>query len=351
MIRQEAFKQVLDKNKTEPDFNEALQAVTGNKLNETLIMEFVRTSQVYSDEFQVAQKWLVRSKAFELISQKYPDLHLRERAKSLIREHTTLVQTTCRRHVITQNGLHDQLCHPKYAYSSGVTFDNNYSSLPTGLRKRYHLVYGPSRVNLGKDERKSVENWAQFIGVSDPLAARHAQGVYELINYSPVIRNIREAENLKVSENQWTALIRSVRTVHAFFVERLGIGDIEDLSYQFNQRGGINLGSLKEGEGYNSGPTAGYCIPKDLLFKLFVGTHQDSRKLLQIGVPRFLHKYLISLMVEVYSHKDEFGTLGEWELWAAGEFLSKDSLAKRFTDPPDISDRISDYLQAYIFYA
>ena len=66
MIRQEAFKQVLDKNKTEPDFNEALQAVTGNKLNETLIMEFVRTSQVYSDEFQVAQKWLVRSKAFEL---------------------------------------------------------------------------------------------------------------------------------------------------------------------------------------------------------------------------------------------------------------------------------------------
>ena len=30
----------------------------------------------------------------------------------------------------------------------------------------------------------------------------------------------------------------------------------------------------------------------DLLFKLFVGTHQDSRKLLQIGVPRFLHKYL-----------------------------------------------------------
>jgi hypothetical protein len=61
---------------------------------------------------------------------------------------------------------------------------------------------------------------------------------------------VREAENLKVSENQWTALVRACRNVQAFFVERLGVGDIEDLSYQFNQRGGMNLGSMKEAEGY-----------------------------------------------------------------------------------------------------
>lgn len=357
-IQQEAFKQVWEKNQTDYDFHEAYQKHTHNKVASTstrseqnLIIDFLTHDPIYSEEVKSCQKWIIRAKAFEHLCSVYPDLHLEQRLKSFIREHSALVQTTCRRHVISQNGLHAQLCHPKYAYSSGVTFDDNNhftSSTPSGLRKRYHLIYAPSRVNLGKDERKSVENWSQFLGVSDSLAARHAQQCYELINYSPVIRNIREAENLKVSENQWTALVRSVRNVHAFFVERLGVGDIEDLSYQFNQRGGINLGSLKEGEGYNSGPTAGYCIPKDLLFKLFVGTHQDSRKLLQIGVPKFLHKHLISLMVEVYSHKNKFATIGEWELWAADEFLNKESLTKRFENNQELANQIGGYLENYI---
>ncbi len=56
---------------------------------------------------------------------------------------------------------------------------------------------------------------------------------------------------MKVSENQWTALIRAVRNVEAYFVERIGSGDIEDLAYQFNQRGGLSGAFLKEGESYN----------------------------------------------------------------------------------------------------
>jgi hypothetical protein len=363
LIKKEAFKDVIEKNKTDYDFNDALQKyilhVTSSdkqQTNESYALQFLINDPIYSKEVLATQKWIIRSKSFDYICSKYPHLYLHQRSKSFIREHTSLIQTTCRRHVISKNDLHPQLSHPKYAYSSGVTFDDNKhytSSTPSGLRKRYHLIYAPSRVNLGKDERKSVENWSQFLGVSDSLAARHAQNAYEMINYAPVIRNIREAENLKVSENQWTALVRSVRNVHAFFVERLGVGDIEDLSYQFNQRGGINLGSLKEGEGYNSGPTAGYCIPKDLLFKLFVGTHQDSRKLLQIGVPMFLHQHLKTLMVEVYSYKEKFETIGEWELWAANEFLSKESLIKRFEAIQDANDEnivnhISNYLENFI---
>ena len=349
----EALKQVLEMNKNDYDFNEALQKYTlSEPVNESYFIEFLKNDPIYSQEVKATMKWLIRSKSFDFICKKYPNLYLQQRSKSFIREHTSLVQTTCRRHVISTNGLHSQLSHPRFAYSSGVTFDDNNNltlAKPTGLRKRYHLIYAPSRVNLGKDERRSVENWSQFLGVSDALAARHAQAVYEMINYSPVIRNIREAENLKVSENQWTALVRSVRNVQAFFVERLGVGDIEDLSYQFNQRGGLNLGSLKEGEAYNSGPTAGYCIPKDLLFKLFVGTHQDSRKLLQIGVPTFLHRHLISLMVEVYSHKEKFSTIGEWEVWAANEFLNKESLAKRFNNTEEeIAQHISSYLEKFI---
>ena len=361
-VKLEAFQEVQTKNNSDYDFNESLKKYSSN-LNsnednqissESLLGQFLANDSIYSEEVKASMKWIIRSQSFEYLCNKYPDLHLKQRHKSFIREHTSLNQTTCRRHIIAKNGLNDQLCHPRYAYSSGVTFDDNNNfalSTPSGLRKRYHLIYAPSRVNLGKDERKSVENWSQFLGVSDSLAAKHAQEVYEMINYMPVIRNIREAENLKVSENQWTALVRSVRNVQAFFVERLGVGDIEDLSYQFNQRGGINLGSLKEGEAYNSGPTAGYCIPKDLLFKLFVGTHQDSRKLIQIGLPKFLHKHLISLMVEIYSHKNSFNSIGEWEMWASNEFLNKEALFKRFENKFNaglIVDNISNYLQTYI---
>ena len=52
-----SFKQILERNKIEPDFNAALKAETGNEWNETLMMEFVTISPVYSDEFQVTQKW------------------------------------------------------------------------------------------------------------------------------------------------------------------------------------------------------------------------------------------------------------------------------------------------------
>ena len=97
------------------------------------------------------------------------------------------------------------------------------------------------------------------------------------------------------------------------------------------------MGSMKEAEAYNSGPTAGYCIPKDLLFKLFVGTHQDAKKLAQIGVPKHLHAPLIELMVQVYSRKRDFSTIGEWEQWCAEKFLSKPAsqllLGKTSTSP------------------
>lgn len=54
---------------------------------------------------------------------------------------------------------------------------------------------------------------------------QHAKKFYELINYDPMIRTIKQAENLKVSENQWTALIRAIRNVEAYFVERIGTGN------------------------------------------------------------------------------------------------------------------------------
>ena len=55
-------------------------------------------------------------------------------------------------------------------------------------------------MNLGRDERKSVEVWPQFVGASDTLAAQHAREFYQHINFNPVVRPVAGAENLKVSE-------------------------------------------------------------------------------------------------------------------------------------------------------
>eukprot|EP01132_Coremiostelium_polycephalum_P009325 gene9325-11432_t len=310
---------------------------------ETLIIQ----SKTLAEELNNFIVWESRLFALKELAKKQPELGLMERVAKFNRNHTVLSQTTARRKIISENGLYSQFSNPRFAYSCGATFLKNGDVRPTGIRKRYHFVYGPSRVNLGKDERKSVEIWPQFVGVTDPLCAKHAKDFYSLMNFNPIIRTITAAENLKVSENQWTALVRSIRNVQALFVERLGIGDIEDLAYQFNQRGGLAVASHKESEGYMSGPTAGYCIPKDLLFKLFVVTHQDSRKLSMLGIPVHLHRPLISMMVEISDHQSNFQTSGEWEKWASQQFLSNSpTLLKRFSG--DDTLEISKYLKQFI---
>eukprot|EP01133_Synstelium_polycarpum_P013849 gene13849-16329_t len=288
-----------------------------------------------------------RKVALDAIARKHPGLSLKERASKYHRTRSALAQTTARREVVAANSLHKHMSDPRLAYSCGVSMRDARADAvrPTGARKRYHFVYGPSRVNLGRDERRSVEIWPQFVGATDPLCARHAQAFYGLINFNPVVRTITAAENLKVSENQWTALVRAVRNVQALFVERLGVGDIEDLSYQFNQRGGLAAATHRESEGSMSGPTAGYCIPKDLLFKLFVVTHQDSRKLSHVGLPAHLHSHVVRLMVDIVAAQPSFATAGAWERWAAKEFLAA-PLAARFG--AQCADSLAPYFAKYI---
>ena len=330
LVKCEATDLVYERNRYEPDF---------------CGIQNLHSNLTYSNELNAEIKWLIRDKCLKFVVEKYPLLCLVERRTKFVREHTSLLKSTCRRLVISINGLSNELNNPLFNYTNG--FSDGMKSM--GLKKRYHSIYAPSRVNLGKDERKSVEIWSQFLGVTDPLAAKHALHCYELINYCPVVRNIREAENLKVSENQWTALIRSCRNVQAFFVERLGIGDIEDLSYHFNQRGGLFFGSLKEAEGYNSGPTAGYCIPKDLLFKLFVGALQDSRKLGQLGIPKAIHSNLIQLMINIYDKKSCFDSIQEWEIWASQTFLNDNSYLSKMFDQHSakIRDYFGHFFQCY----
>eukprot|EP01113_Clastostelium_recurvatum_P014240 TRINITY_DN1772_c0_g1_i1.p1 TRINITY_DN1772_c0_g1~~TRINITY_DN1772_c0_g1_i1.p1 ORF type:complete len:2798 (+),score=717.51 TRINITY_DN1772_c0_g1_i1:242-8635(+) len=342
-----ALSWVWQQNKTDPEFKG--HSIT-NMPAPQVVADIVRTSDTLTQEFSSFMRWEARRAALDIMNETHPNLHIADRSKRYYRTHTALGLTTARREVIGKHGLHGKLMDPRYAYSCGVAFNKDGRSRPTGGRKRYHFVYGPSRVNLGKDERKSVEVWPQFVGATDPLCAQHARAFYSLINHNPIVRPIAGAENLKVSENQWTALVRSLRNVQALFVERLGVGDIEDLAYQFNQRGGLAVAASKEAEGYMSGPTAGYCIPKDLLFKLFVVTHLDSRKLSQVGIPAHLHSHIVSLMVEITSHQNNFATSGEWEKWAAELFLSPQALSARFSktanpgDAAAVAKHFSDFV-------
>ncbi|EFA85107.1 hypothetical protein PPL_02104 [Heterostelium album PN500] len=347
-LNQQALLSVFQQNRNDKEFQRISGALQGQLSD---IERVVNGNDVYKKEYDNYIRCELRQLTLDKLQLDRPELALKQRVDKLYRNRSSLSMTTARREVIATNNLHDQMSNPRFAYSCGVMFPSVGSSSgdirPTGARKRYHFVYGPSRVNLGKDERKSVEIWPQFVGVTDPLCAKHARAFYQLMNHNPIIRTTTAAENLKVSENQWTALVRSIRNVQALFVERLGVGDIEDLAYQFNQRGGLAVAAHKESEGYMSGPTAGYCIPKDLLFKLFVVTHQDSRKLSHVGLPAHLHQSIIRLMVDVVAAQPTFTSSGEWERWAAKEFLSESKLKSRFQSDSD-SSQVKKYFQQYI---
>ena len=350
----EAVRAVWQRNQLDPELANKVIALDSTQTDEAAIAQAIHQTPIYEEELQSNIRWLARQRAIDQLSRQHAELYLAEQAKSnginppnWYRNHTSLAQTTARREAIAAHNLQGLLMDPRYAYSNGALKETSEGRLrPTGARKRYHLIYGPSRVNLGAGERDSVEVWPQWVGVTDPLAAAHALAFYQLINFNPEVRTIMEAENLKVSENQWTAMVRAVRNAEAYFVGRLGVGDIEDLAHQFNRRNGLPGAWLKDGESYAAGPTTGYCIPKDLLFKMFVATALDGRKMTQIGVPRHLQAGVFKMMSEILAAQANFDTVTDWEAWAAQTMLSESSLRERFgaADGGKLNQLFSQYV-------
>ena len=207
VLSQEALTQVWQRNQFDPDLAaRVVQLQKEQKPEEQARAQAIGESNLYRQELEDTMRWLARQRALEELDHQHLELHLQDRVRRWYRDHTALAQTTARRETVAANHLQGAMLDPRYAYSSGTVAETKDGRLrPTGTRKRYHLIYAPSRVNLGKGERESVEVWPQWVGVTDPLAAGHAKRFYELINFNPQIRTIKEAENLKVSENQWTA--------------------------------------------------------------------------------------------------------------------------------------------------
>ncbi|KAH3744193.1 hypothetical protein Pelo_14398 [Pelomyxa schiedti] len=322
-----SLQHVLANNLVDPVFSE-LNEASGSKPSASAVRMVVMRSPEFLMEFKSNISWQLRRHLLHSLDKRHPELCLERHAKHYIRNRTVLTRTLAARELIKEKGLAPLMLSPLYAYGSGVVDQRDGHAVPVGRRKRYHLIYAPSRVNLGKGELMSVQQWPQWAGVSDPLAASHAKHMYEHINYHPVIHTIRETENLKVSENQWTALIRAVRNCQALFVDREGVGDIELLEYEYAQRDGLAAASRKLKENYSAGPTAGYCIPKDLLFKMFVVTFQDESKLEQIGVSAHLHASTLSTLHDILDRRPDFRSVAEWEKWAA-TLLQPESINSR----------------------
>ena len=235
-----------------------------------------------------------------------------DRRRTYLRRFSRLAGTTARKQVLLRHGL------------AHLTLDPAYRWAAAGGDKRYHLLYTPSRVDLGHRERESVETWSQWVGGADRAAARAGREIYGLINKS--VRSydsLAEPEILKTGENASMASHFAFSNALSLMVSASGHGDIEEMGDQMSRRGDRVIHPA--GEGYG-----GYCVPKDGLFLEFVLTLGRAEKLRQLGVPAEHHDGVAGAAARLLGRRGEFATRFEWEAWAAGALGGVDGLGGLF---------------------
>ncbi|TFG08110.1 MAG: hypothetical protein EU539_03240 [Promethearchaeota archaeon] len=142
--------------------------------------------------------------------------------------------------------------------------DPVYDYASHGKNKKYNRGYGPSRVDLGLFERRSVEEWAQWIGPVDHFSMKAMINFYELYNQNVhAFNDVREAETMKPFENMMMEASLALSHLSMALIQAIGIGDFYGYAYQTNSRPEvfIRLGG---------GGSAGFCQPKDIYFLPFV---------------------------------------------------------------------------------
>ena len=235
-----------------------------------------------------------------------------DRRRTYLRRFQRLAGTTARKQVLSSRGLAHLTLDPAHRYAAA------------GGDKRYHLLYTPSRVDLGHRERESVETWSQWVGGADRASARAGREIYGLINKS--VRSydsLTEPEVLKTGENASMASHFAFSNALSLMVSASGHGDIEEMGDQMSRRGDRVVHPA--GEGYG-----GYCVPKDGLFLEFVLTLGRTEKLRQLGVPAEHHEAVARAAADLLGRREEFDTRFEWEAWAAGALGGVDGLDALF---------------------
>ena len=223
-----------------------------------------------------------------------------DRTRTYARRYGRLAKTTARKQIVLENQLRGQALHPSLRMSA------------KGASKGFHLLYTPSRVDLGHRERESVETWSQWVGGADRAAARAGRQIYGLINKSVrSFDSLSEPEVLKTGENASMASHFAYSNAMSLMVSASEHGDVEEMGDQMSRRRDRIIHPA--GEGYG-----GYCVPKDGLFLEFVLTLGRREKLQQLGIPVEHHARVARLANGLLDRRQDFDTRFAWEAWAAG---------------------------------
>ena len=273
----------------------------------------IATSLEYRTDYESFVRLAARDRLLGERHREQPEQNWPERVNRWLRDHQRLAKTTARKAVISEAGLNHLTLDPFYYYQA------------IGANKRYHLLYTPSRVDLGERERESVESWAQWVGGLDEAAAQEGQRVYGLINKSVKrFDSLIEPEILKTGENASMAAHLAYSNAMALMVNTSGRGDMEELGDQMGLRKDRLIHA--SGEGYG-----GYCVPKDGLFLEFVLTLTRATKLRQLGVDDRWHKSVAELADRVLTERESFDAEIEWESWAS-QLLADNSAVREYFD-------------------
>jgi hypothetical protein len=222
----------------------------------------------------------------------------------------TLAVFYARREVVGERGLSKELYSPRFRYES------------TGAFKRYHLLYTPSRVDLGAEEIHSVKCIPKWLGGRDNEACLRGKELYAYYNTSPqTVKSPRLAEFMKVGENFFTrGGVYYLSLAAGANIDTLGMGDFEYFRNQWNLRGDRIV--LPTGETYG-----GFCVPKEftLLYAtilLAVNPDTSGEILNSFGIPVSLHSKIIADLRKLLRSKNESESQMNFENKAC-EFLTE----------------------------
>jgi hypothetical protein len=279
--------------------------------------EAARAVSEADTDFKADLEFYIRSIARQEViidlDQRFPELNILRTQGEYLRNHTQLAHSFARRAVVAAHQAQDLTEHPLFNYRA------------RGGKKKYNLLYTPSRVDLGAEEMDSIVRWAQWVGGVDRTAVNAGREFYGLINEAGV--EVRPAlawqEIQKTSENASMTAGKAFANSVALLVNSVGEGDQQLMADQMFLRHDEDRGTPPASEGYG-----GYCVPKDGLFLAFVLELKHETKLRQMGIPPAMHRVVMEAAKDALLHYSDFSTDFEWQLWVAKKLLSKEKLKR-----------------------